>query len=248
MPTRLPSAGRVCGADDAPRSWPGCGAGSPPIGSRHRRSRLCRMLAELIERGGGRMLRGSSFYEDFVKTVLTINTSWSATCRMVAALVAEPGGGSFPGPAALLDYGEDRLRVARKARVPRAHADASDATDARRRSDHPIGRRLARAVGPRLPAQPLRHRPLCGGSLPRVAARFQPHPGRYLGRRLFARAIRLRRRPLSPPSDPHGAPISRSATGSSGCAKARTAGSGEIRMRHRAAGRSARFRDWQAPP
>jgi N-glycosylase/DNA lyase len=57
------------------------------------------------------MLRGSSFYEDFVKTVLTINTSWSATCRMVAALVAEPGGGSFPGPAALLDYGEERLRV-----------------------------------------------------------------------------------------------------------------------------------------
>jgi len=57
------------------------------------------------------MLRCSSFYEDFVKTVLTINTSWSATCRMVAALVAEPGDGGFPGPVALLDYGEDRLRV-----------------------------------------------------------------------------------------------------------------------------------------
>lgn len=68
-------------------------------------------VAYLIERGGGRMLRGSSFYEDFVKTVLTINTSWSATCRMVAALVAEPGGGSFPEPAALLDYGEERLRL-----------------------------------------------------------------------------------------------------------------------------------------
>ena len=66
--------------------------------------------AALIERGGGRMLRGSSFYEDFVKTVLTINTSWSATCRMVAALVAEPGDGAFPGPEALLDYGEERLR------------------------------------------------------------------------------------------------------------------------------------------
>jgi 3-methyladenine DNA glycosylase/8-oxoguanine DNA glycosylase len=66
--------------------------------------------AALIERGGGRMLRGSSFYEDFVKTVLTINTSWSATCRMAAALVAEPGSGAFPGPEALLDYGEDRLR------------------------------------------------------------------------------------------------------------------------------------------
>lgn len=66
--------------------------------------------AALIERGGGRMLRGSFFYEDFVKTVLTINTSWSATCRMAAALVAEPGGGAFPGPEALLDYGAERLR------------------------------------------------------------------------------------------------------------------------------------------
>ena len=66
--------------------------------------------AALIERGGGRMLRGSCFYEDFVKTVLTINTSWSSTCRMAAALVDEPGGGSFPGPVALLDYGEERLR------------------------------------------------------------------------------------------------------------------------------------------
>ena len=71
-------------------------------------------LADLIERGGGRMLRGSTFYEDFVKTVLTINTSWSATCRMVAALVTEPGGGSFPEPLNLLDYGEDRLRVEAK--------------------------------------------------------------------------------------------------------------------------------------
>jgi 3-methyladenine DNA glycosylase/8-oxoguanine DNA glycosylase len=71
-------------------------------------------LADLIERGGGRMLRGSTFYEDFVKTVLTINTSWSATCRMVAALVAEPGGGSFPEPLNLLDYGEDRLRIEAK--------------------------------------------------------------------------------------------------------------------------------------
>src|SRR6185503_3343696 len=56
------------------------------------------------------ILRTSSFYEDFVKTVLTINTNWLATCRMVAALVAEPGGGGFPRPDALLDYGEERLR------------------------------------------------------------------------------------------------------------------------------------------
>ncbi len=66
--------------------------------------------AALIHRGGGRMLRCSTFYEDFVKTVLTINTAWSSTCRMAAALVAEPGGGGFPEPEAVLDYGEARLR------------------------------------------------------------------------------------------------------------------------------------------
>jgi len=66
--------------------------------------------AALLERGGGRMLRCSCFYEDFVKTVLTINTTWSSTCRMAEALVAEPGNGAFPGPDALLDYGEERLR------------------------------------------------------------------------------------------------------------------------------------------
>jgi 3-methyladenine DNA glycosylase/8-oxoguanine DNA glycosylase len=64
----------------------------------------------MIERGGGRILRGSSFYEDFAKTVLTINTNWTASCRMVSALVAEPGGGAFPVPGAILDYGEERLR------------------------------------------------------------------------------------------------------------------------------------------
>ena len=42
--------------------------------------------------------------------MLTINTAWSSTCRMAASLVAEPGGGAFPGPEAVLDYGEVRLR------------------------------------------------------------------------------------------------------------------------------------------
>jgi 3-methyladenine DNA glycosylase/8-oxoguanine DNA glycosylase len=66
--------------------------------------------AELIRLGGGRLLRGSSFYEDFIKTVLTINTAWSSTCRMAAALVDEPGGGGFPLPGEILEYGEARLR------------------------------------------------------------------------------------------------------------------------------------------
>ncbi|HZK91127.1 MAG TPA: hypothetical protein VFC56_13355 [Stellaceae bacterium] len=74
---------------------------------------LCAGFADevqLIARGGGRLLRCSTFYEDFVKTILTVNTSWSGTCRMTAALVAEPGGGAFPLPEALIDYGEERLR------------------------------------------------------------------------------------------------------------------------------------------
>ena len=77
-----------------------------------RLARIERMpdAAALIERGGGRMLCGSCFYEDFIKTVLTINANWSATCRMAAALVAEPGEGAFPNPQAVLDYGEERMR------------------------------------------------------------------------------------------------------------------------------------------
>lgn len=70
--------------------------------------------AALVAAGGGRILRCSTFYEDFIKTVLTVNTSWSGTCRMSAALVAEPGDGAFPAPDALIDYGEERLRQVAK--------------------------------------------------------------------------------------------------------------------------------------
>src|SRR5205807_3363557 len=66
--------------------------------------------ARLIAAGGGRLLRCSTFYEDFIKTLLTINTSWSGTRRMSAALVEEPGGGAFPAPEAVIEYGEERLR------------------------------------------------------------------------------------------------------------------------------------------
>ena len=49
--------------------------------------------------------------EDFVKTVLTINASWSSTCRMAGALVTEPDEGGFLGPEAMLDYGDECLRA-----------------------------------------------------------------------------------------------------------------------------------------
>ena len=65
--------------------------------------------AETIETGGGRLLRCSTFYEDFVKTVCTIQIAWSGSRRMVAALV-EAGGGLFPSPVRVLELGEAGLR------------------------------------------------------------------------------------------------------------------------------------------
>ena len=63
--------------------------------------------------GAGRMIRSSTVFEDVVKTICTTNCAWSATERMVTALVAhlgEPAAGApangargrtFPTPAAM---------------------------------------------------------------------------------------------------------------------------------------------------
>jgi N-glycosylase/DNA lyase len=52
-------------------------------------------------RGAGRMLRSPTVFEDVVKTICTTNCAWSATERMVGALVGELGGGAFPTPEAM---------------------------------------------------------------------------------------------------------------------------------------------------
>ena len=67
-------------------------------------------IAAFIKSGGGRFLRCSTFYEDFVKTVCTIHATWASTRRMVSSLVNGLGDGTFPTPAQVLDHGEDRLR------------------------------------------------------------------------------------------------------------------------------------------
>ena len=76
--------------------------------------RLSRMLnpriAFYIKHGGGRFLRCSTFYEDFVKTVCTINTNWASTRRMVSSLVNQLGNGVFPTPLDIMGYGENALR------------------------------------------------------------------------------------------------------------------------------------------
>ncbi len=77
--------------------------------------------ARFIESGGGRFLRGSTFYEDFVKTLCTVNASWSFTRAMVSRLVADIGGGTFPTPAEVLEAGHDilqeKIRMGYRARV-----------------------------------------------------------------------------------------------------------------------------------
>jgi len=67
-------------------------------------------------RGAGRMLRSPTVFEDVVKTVCTTNCAWSATVRMVDALVTNLGdpalGGdgplsnAFPTPAAMAQVPE----------------------------------------------------------------------------------------------------------------------------------------------
>ena len=77
-----------------------------------RARRLDRRCHDLVARGGGRLLRGTSFYEDFVKTVCTVNTTWAGTVRMAERLVARVGDGAFPTPGQVLAAGAGALQAA----------------------------------------------------------------------------------------------------------------------------------------
>ena len=75
-----------------------------------------------VTRGAGRMIRGATVFEDVVKTLCTTNCSWSATTRMVSALVEHLGekapgapptglrGRAFPTPEAMAGAGQDFYR------------------------------------------------------------------------------------------------------------------------------------------
>jgi len=72
--------------------------------------------------GAGRMVRSPSVFEDVVKTICTTNCAWSATRRMVHAIVEHlgepasgpppdgPWGRAFPLPDAMADAGEAFFR------------------------------------------------------------------------------------------------------------------------------------------
>jgi N-glycosylase/DNA lyase len=72
--------------------------------------------------GAGRMIRSATVFEEIVKTVCTTNCAWSATERMVGALVEHLGeraqgasatglaGRAFPSPEVMAETGEDFYR------------------------------------------------------------------------------------------------------------------------------------------
>ncbi len=75
-------------------------------------------LAHVEANAQGRLLRSPTLFEDTVKTILTTNTAWSGTIRMVSALVnvfgeSLPGDDehkAFPTPAQLATAGVETLR------------------------------------------------------------------------------------------------------------------------------------------
>ena len=89
--------------------------------------------------GAGRMIRSPSVFDDVVKTVCTTNCTWSATERMVRALVANlgaeaPGGRrAFPTPEAMAAVDEDFYRDVVRAgyRGPYFRALAADVAEGR---------------------------------------------------------------------------------------------------------------------
>jgi len=60
----------------------------------------------------GRLLCGSTLFEDAVKIIATTNTMWRQTVRMVDLLVQKCGkGGAFPDPAEVARFTEDELKA-----------------------------------------------------------------------------------------------------------------------------------------
>jgi len=70
------------------------------------------VLARGLARGGGRMLRAPSLFEDAVKMLFTTNCSWAATRGMVVRLIgfAGDGSGAFPTPAEIARIPPARLK------------------------------------------------------------------------------------------------------------------------------------------
>jgi 3-methyladenine DNA glycosylase/8-oxoguanine DNA glycosylase len=75
-------------------------------------------LAHVVDGAKGRILRSATLFEDTIKTILTTNTSWAGTIRMVDAIVSQFGSSlsndadrhAFPTPDQLAVTDVDTLR------------------------------------------------------------------------------------------------------------------------------------------
>ena len=111
-------------------------------------------------RGAGRLLRGQTAFEDVVKTICTTNCTWSATERMVDALVARlgtaapgapvegPRGRAFPDPQALAGAPEAFYRDVARAGYRGAYMRALGKAQTEGSIDLEAWRRAARTMLP----------------------------------------------------------------------------------------------------
>ena len=138
--------------------------------------------------GAGRLLRSPTVFEDLVKTVCTTNCAWSATERMVGALVRELGepapgaaegdayGRAFPTPAAMAGAGDAFYRDVARAgyRGPRLQAIAAAVAGGELDLEE-----LRAGASPRLPDDDVERRLL---ALPGVGPYAAAHLMMLLGR------------------------------------------------------------------
>lgn len=68
------------------------------------------LARDLAAYGGGRMLAGSSLFEDVVKGICGTNTTWRQAVSSINRIAELGPGDAFPAPADLLRAGEDHLR------------------------------------------------------------------------------------------------------------------------------------------
>lgn len=68
------------------------------------------LARDLAAYGGGRMLAGSSLFEDVVKGICGTNTAWRQAVSSINRIAGLGPGAAFPRPADLLRAGEDHLR------------------------------------------------------------------------------------------------------------------------------------------
>jgi N-glycosylase/DNA lyase len=139
------------------------------------------VLAWVAQQGAGRMVRSPTVFEDVVKTICTTNCTWSATERMVGAIVGElglpaegaPERRSFPSAAVVAEAEANFFRDVARAGYRGAYLKALAADVAEGRLD------LEELNDPALPDDEVAERLL---ALPGVGPYATAHMMMLLGR------------------------------------------------------------------